>query len=229
MTRSSIPVDDLRVDEIELTDEEYRAGVTAHQRAKEKVLEDPKARARYEEALTEIRVHQASLARLRKARALAQATVAELMGMNQSEVSKLERRSDMLMSTMRRFVEATGGILRLVAVYPEGTVELRVGAEVTPVEHDWVSARSKSGAKGAIRKARAQKTGGVKKAAPIRSRYSKAAPASISTGGVRSYPDHSKTSTSGSKSATKSVKGSKRSSTSGKQSSTGNRREPEKV
>ncbi|MST32048.1 helix-turn-helix domain-containing protein [Acidimicrobiaceae bacterium USS-CC1] len=53
--------------------------------------------------------HQASLAKVRKLRALAQATVAEAMGMDQSEISRLERRTDLLLSTLRRFVNATGG------------------------------------------------------------------------------------------------------------------------
>ena len=211
-TRSSIPVDDLLVDEVQPTDEEYRAGLTAHQRAKEKVLQGPKARARYEAALAEARAHQAGLARLRKARALAQATVAELMGMNQSEVSKLERRSDMLMSTMRRFVEATGGTLRLVAVYPEGSVELRVGAEIPPVEQEPISTRERSGAKATVRVVRAQKTIAAKGAAPVRGTHSKAAPASTSTGG-RSYPGPSNAPTPGRKSATGSARGTRQSST----------------
>jgi hypothetical protein len=46
--------------------------------------------------------------------ALTQSTVAELLEMDQSEVSRLEYRSDMLFSTRKRFVQATGGELHLV-------------------------------------------------------------------------------------------------------------------
>ena len=59
---------------------------------------------------------------------MTQATVANLMDMTQSEVSKFERRCDMYLSTMKRFVEATGGELHLVASYPDGdSVELLIG------------------------------------------------------------------------------------------------------
>ena len=60
-----------------------------------------------------------TLRRLRSARALTQATLGDLLGMSQSEVSRMERRSDMLLSTLRRFVEATGGELHLVVRYPD--------------------------------------------------------------------------------------------------------------
>lgn len=125
MTRK-VPVDTKRIDEAKVSDEDYEAAEGAHAKMKELVLDRPAARQRYEQALAEIRIHQATLARVRQARTLAQATVAELMGMNQSEVSKLERRSDMFISTLRRFVQATGGELHLVARYPEGSVELLV-------------------------------------------------------------------------------------------------------
>lgn len=82
------------------------------------ILADPKGRAAYDRARADIERRQASLA---------QATVAEAMGMDQSEISRLERRTDLLLSTLRRFVQATGGELHLVASYPDGDVELLVG------------------------------------------------------------------------------------------------------
>jgi len=93
-----------------------------------RILADPAGKAAYERAGEEIERHQASLAKVRKLRALAQATVAELMGMDQSEISRLERRTDLLLSTLRRFVAATGGELHLVASYPDGDVELLIGS-----------------------------------------------------------------------------------------------------
>ena len=58
---------------------------------------------------------------------MTQSTLAELLEMDQSEVSRLERRSDMLISTLKRFVEATGGEMRVVVAYPDGgPVELLV-------------------------------------------------------------------------------------------------------
>ena len=76
---------------------------------RDRILADPAGKAAYERASEEIEHHQASLAKVRKLRALAQATVAEAMGMDQSEISRLERRTDLLLSTLRRFVNATGG------------------------------------------------------------------------------------------------------------------------
>ena len=47
--------------------------------------------------------------------------------MDQSEVSRLEHRSDMLLSTLKRFVQATGGEIHIVVSYPDGgPVELHV-------------------------------------------------------------------------------------------------------
>jgi hypothetical protein len=49
--------------------------------------------------------------------------------MQQSEVSRLERRTDLLISTLRKFIEATGGELVMVARYPEGDVQLAIPGE----------------------------------------------------------------------------------------------------
>jgi hypothetical protein len=50
--------------------------------------------------------------------------------MDQSEGSRLEYRSDMLLSTLKRFVQATGGELHMVVQYPDGApVELLVADE----------------------------------------------------------------------------------------------------
>lgn len=51
------------------------------------------------------------------------------MGMQQSEVSRLERRTDLLISTLRKFIEATGGELVMVARYPEGDVQVAIPGE----------------------------------------------------------------------------------------------------
>jgi transcriptional regulator with XRE-family HTH domain len=59
------------------------------------------------------------LAELRHARRLSQATIAEVLDMRQGDVSKLERRTDAYVSTLRRFIEATGGSLQIIAKYPD--------------------------------------------------------------------------------------------------------------
>jgi transcriptional regulator with XRE-family HTH domain len=64
------------------------------------------------------------LAELRGSLGLTQEEIAERLDLAQSNVSRLERRDDMLVSTLRQVVEAYGGRLRLIAEFPEGTVEI---------------------------------------------------------------------------------------------------------
>lgn len=67
---------------------------------------------------------QLPLQELRQARALSQEELARILGVNQASVSKLERRTDMYISTLRRFVEAMGGELEITARFPEGCVRI---------------------------------------------------------------------------------------------------------
>lgn len=60
----------------------------------------------------------ATLRDLRIAASQTQADMAQALGVRQDTISRLEQRSDMLLSTMRRYVEATGGELELVANFP---------------------------------------------------------------------------------------------------------------
>ena len=55
---------------------------------------------------------------------ITQADVATRLGIAQSNVSRIEQRDDMLISTLGEFVGALGGTLRLSAVFPEGEVNL---------------------------------------------------------------------------------------------------------
>jgi len=56
---------------------------------------------------------------------LTQEELAGRLEISQSNVSRLERRRDMLISTLRDVVEALGGELHLVAEFPDGPVEIR--------------------------------------------------------------------------------------------------------
>ena len=66
------------------------------------------------------------LQELRRARALSQEELAEVLGLNQATISKLERRTDMYLSSLRRFVEAMGGELEISASFPEGRVRIQL-------------------------------------------------------------------------------------------------------
>ncbi|HEY7395007.1 MAG TPA: XRE family transcriptional regulator [Gemmatimonadaceae bacterium] len=83
----------------------------------------PERRARAAER-TKAMLAELPLQELRRARELTQATLAETMECGQDEISKLERRADMLVSTLRRYVEAMGGRLDIVATFPEGEVRI---------------------------------------------------------------------------------------------------------
>ena len=65
-----------------------------------------------------------SLNQLREARSLTQANLASVLGINQGSVSKMEKRTDMYVSTLRSFIQAMGGQLQIKAVFPEGEVQI---------------------------------------------------------------------------------------------------------
>jgi transcriptional regulator with XRE-family HTH domain len=62
-----------------------------------------------------------TLQELRKAKNLTQVQLAETLGIQQATVAQLEKRSDPLLSTVRSYVEAMGGHLRLMVDFPGKT------------------------------------------------------------------------------------------------------------
>ena len=70
-------------------------------------------------------VEAVSLNQLREARSLTQANLASILGVNQGSVSKMEKRADMYVSTLRSFIQAMGGQLQIKAVFPEGEVQIQ--------------------------------------------------------------------------------------------------------
>jgi len=64
------------------------------------------------------------LRELRKARGLSQETLASVLRVRQASVSKIERRTDMYISTLRSHIKAMGGDLEIVAHFPEGDVKI---------------------------------------------------------------------------------------------------------
>jgi DNA-binding XRE family transcriptional regulator len=79
----------------------------------------PAQRKRIEARVAQLLAEEMTLRELRKARKLTQVRMAKTLGITQDSVSRLEKRSDLLLSTLRKTVEAMGGNLSLVAEFPD--------------------------------------------------------------------------------------------------------------
>jgi DNA-directed RNA polymerase specialized sigma subunit len=79
----------------------------------------PAQRKKVEARAAQLIAEEMTLRELRHARKLTQATIAKKLGITQDGVSRLEKRSDLLLSTLRKTVEAMGGNLSLVAEFPD--------------------------------------------------------------------------------------------------------------
>ena len=84
----------------------------------------PERQARVAEKVRTLKQAMA-LAELREARAQSQADLVANLRVQQPAVAKMERRTDMYVSNLRRFIEAVGGTLEIVAHFPEGSVTVR--------------------------------------------------------------------------------------------------------
>jgi DNA-binding XRE family transcriptional regulator len=78
----------------------------------------PRERAKIKARTAELIEEELTLRDLRQAQHLTQERMAVLMGVEQENVSRLERRADLLLSTLSSYVAAMGGKLRLVAEFP---------------------------------------------------------------------------------------------------------------
>lgn len=78
-----------------------------------------RAEVRARAMMSEMPLHE-----LRRARGLSQETLAKALHVKQASVSKLERRADMYISTLRSHIQAMGGELEIVARFPEGEVRI---------------------------------------------------------------------------------------------------------
>jgi transcriptional regulator with XRE-family HTH domain len=84
----------------------------------------PERRAKVTARTKQLIAEEKALRHLRQARSFTQQSMATLLNIDQASVSKIENRSDMLLSTLRSYVEAMGGSLRLVAEFPDGVTEV---------------------------------------------------------------------------------------------------------
>jgi len=82
---------------------------------------DPERAARVERRVQET-LSAMRLDGMREARQLTQTQLAEVLHVSQGAVSKVERRADMYISTLRSYVRAMGGDMQIRAVFPDGEV-----------------------------------------------------------------------------------------------------------
>jgi DNA-binding transcriptional regulator YiaG len=81
------------------------------------------SRARSEEAAKKM-ISEMGLAELRQAMDLTQESLADTLHVKQASISKMERRSDMYISTLSKIIEVMGGELQIIANMPNGRVQL---------------------------------------------------------------------------------------------------------
>lgn len=86
----------------------------------EEIMRDftPAQRKKIEARAAQLIAEELSLQKLRRARKLTQKKMAKKLGIGQDGVSRLENRSDLLLSTLNSYVEAMGGKLSLIAEFP---------------------------------------------------------------------------------------------------------------
>jgi transcriptional regulator with XRE-family HTH domain len=77
-----------------------------------------------------------TLYQLREARSLTQVSLAKVLEVNQGAVSRMEKRTDMYVSTLRNFIQAMGGRLQVKAIFPEGEVEIDQFENLAEPSHD---------------------------------------------------------------------------------------------
>ncbi len=87
--------------------------------------QSPESQVRIKARAAELIAEELALRDLRRAKKVTQEEVAERLGGRQVYVSRLEKRADMKLSTLRDYVHALGGDLQLMVTFPEGeTVRL---------------------------------------------------------------------------------------------------------
>jgi DNA-binding transcriptional regulator YiaG len=83
----------------------------------------PEARARAEEKKRQL-MQEMPLQELRQARKMSQEQLAKNLHTRQSNISRIEKRTDMYISTLREIIKAMGGDLEIVARFPDGNVKI---------------------------------------------------------------------------------------------------------
>lgn len=92
----------------------------------------PEARAQAD-AKAKAMLAEMPLNELRQARGLSQKMLAEVLHVQQPSIAKIEKRTDMYISTLRSHIEAMGGQLEVIAKFPDGAVKISNFSELGKV------------------------------------------------------------------------------------------------
>jgi DNA-binding XRE family transcriptional regulator len=92
----------------------------------------PERRARVDARVQEA-IKTMALDELRAARDMTQEHLATILHVRQASISKMERRADMYISTLKSFIKAMGGQLEIRAVFPDGAVRIDQFSQLRPV------------------------------------------------------------------------------------------------
>ena len=89
----------------------------------------PERRAKIAEEVAKA-LSEMPLNELRNARGLSQKMLAEALHIQQPAIAKLEKRTDMYISTLRSHIEAMGGELEVIARFPDGDVRISTFSQI---------------------------------------------------------------------------------------------------
>lgn len=124
--------------------EDFATSTQRFKAARSKLLKNERAAAAHaalgNEIAERMALKHATLGELRRAMGLTQAQLAEMLNLGQGDISRLERRRNLYLNTLARFVEATGGRLRISAIYGDTEVTLDLRDDLTPEPTDPVEA-----------------------------------------------------------------------------------------
>jgi len=97
-----------------------------------KILKNKMSKAAQKKAklLAEQMISDMPLQELRQAKNMSQERLAEILDTKQSNISRIEKRTDMYISTLRSYIQAMGGELKIVAHFPEGDISIKQFQEI---------------------------------------------------------------------------------------------------
>jgi len=98
----------------------------------------PESRERAHQKALKLR-DEMDLAEIRNAMQLSQEELASALKIGQASVAKLEKRTDMYLSTLRRFIEAMGGELDIVARFPDHSIPIKTFSQIRGEDREEVT------------------------------------------------------------------------------------------